>query len=257
MAISLSNLVKKTASAAAIIVIYGVPGVGKTSLAAEFPDGVFMQIGDGENAPAGVTLDSFGEIKTFDDVIGAIGALYSEEHNFKTLTVDSLGALEPVIQKEACRRNNWNTIEDPGFGKGYVAAEAVWMEFLDGVAALRRDKGMTVILISHCDIIRFDSPTTDPYSRYRINLHKRAADRIEASADIIAFLNFKVAIKKADVGFNSKVSHGEGGGVRFIHTEERPGYIAKNRYKMPPEIQYREGEGYKVFAKYLPAPAAA
>lgn len=152
MAISLSSLKRSTAPAALIGVVYGVPGVGKTSLAAEFPAPVFMQVGDGESAPTGVEITTFGEVKAFDDVLGGIGALYSEQHEFKTLVVDSLGALEPVIQRETCRRNGWQTIEDPGFGKGYVAAEQVWREYVEGISALRRDKGLHIVQIAHCDI---------------------------------------------------------------------------------------------------------
>jgi hypothetical protein len=257
MAFSLATIRKKVDDLPPVILLYGVAGIGKTSLAAEFPNAVFAPIGDGERAPTGVDVDTFPEVHSFDDMLGAIGALYSEDHGFQTLAVDSLGALETLIQKEACRRNNWANIEEPGFGKGYVAAELVWQEFVDGVLALRKDKRMNVVLIGHCDISRFDSPTTDPYSRYRINLHKKAADLVESNCDVIAFLNYKASIKKVDVGFNKTSTHAEGGGTRFIHVEERPGFIAKNRYNMPPEIQYRRGEGYNALAKYFPAPAAA
>jgi hypothetical protein len=38
--------------------------------------------------------------------------------------------------------------------------------------------------------------------------------------------------------------------------EERPGFIAKNRYDMPSEITFVKGKGYTSLAKYFaPAPA--
>ena len=43
MALSLSNLVRRKSDKPPRIVIYGVPGIGKTSLAAEFPDPIFIQ----------------------------------------------------------------------------------------------------------------------------------------------------------------------------------------------------------------------
>ena len=35
--------------------------------------------------------------------------------------------------------------------------------------------GMTVILVGHAEIKRFDSPETEPYDRYQPKLHARAS----------------------------------------------------------------------------------
>lgn len=254
MAISLASLTKKTASSAPIVLLYGVAGVGKTSLAAEFPEPVFFRVGDGENAPVGVETNGF-DITSYDDLMQAIGALYGEEHEFKTLVIDSLTSLESIIQKETCKRNNWQTLEDPGYGKGYVANGATWAEYLEGVAALRKERGMAIVQIGHPDIARFDSPTSDPYSRYRVSLHKNAVQAVEASSDMILFVNYRVTVKKVEAGFNKTVAHGESGGVRVIHTEERAGFIAKNRFNMPAELPFKKGQGYAEIAKYLPKSA--
>lgn len=250
MAISLSTIRKSKAATAPIVMIYGVAKVGKTSLAAEAPSPIFLQM-QGEKPPAGVETDAW-DINSFEDVLGAIGTLFNEEHEFKTIVFDSIDALEGVVWAETCRRNGWGTIEDAGFGKGYVAAVAVWKEVIDGFMTLRAEKGMNVILLGHTEINRFDSPTTDPYSRYRVNLHKRSADLIEAACDVIGFVNYRVSLKKVEAGFNKSVTHGEGGGARVIHVEERPGFIAGNRYNMPPEINYKKGEGWSSLAKFFP-----
>ena len=48
-------------------------------------------------------------------------------------------------------------------------------EYIDKLNGLRDRKGMAVIQIAHTDIKRFDSPVHEPYDRYVIKLHARAA----------------------------------------------------------------------------------
>lgn len=255
MAISLKSSIKKKTAAEEqpIITIYGVPKIGKSTLAAEFPRPIFIQTALGESVPADVVADTI-EVRKYDELCEAIGALVNEDHNYATVIIDSVTGLENLIRTEACARNGWKTVEDPGYGKGYKIAANIFLEYIDGIMTLRNERKMAVVQLGHCDITRFESPTTDPYSRYRVNLHKDAADIIETNSDVIAFLNFKASIKKVDAGFNKELRHAEGGGARWVFLEERPGFVAGNRFGMPPEMQFKKGEGYRALAKYLPPP---
>lgn len=256
MALSLSSLRRKVESRPPIILLFGVKGIGKTTFAAGSPAPVVCAIEDGIGA-----LDvPFWNIASFADMMEAIGVLYSEEHDRKTLVIDSLDWLEPFVWAEACRRNGWENIEAPGYGKGYVGAAAIWREYLEGIRALRDDKGMTIVQIAHEDIKRFDSPDTDPYDRYQIKLHSRAAALVQEHADIVGFMNYRVSIKTTDVGFGQKKLRGVGGGQRVLYLEERPAFLAKNRYSMPPSIDIPSlanaaqdpSAAWAAFASYLP-----
>ena len=230
MAISLAQLTRAAQPKAPSILIHGVAGVGKTSFAADSPKPVFLLTEDGLGT---IEVEHYPLARSFDDVIGALAALYTEEHDYRTVVVDSVDWLEPLVWAKVCRDNGWKSIEDAGYGKGYVAGQDVWRQYLDGLNALRNDRGMTIIQIAHTDIKRFDSPEHDPYDRYVIKLHTRAAALLQEHADVVLFANYRISTVKADVGFNKKVNRALGSGERVIHTAERPAFLAKNRYGLP------------------------
>lgn len=255
MAISLSDLRKVRADKPPRILIYGPPGIGKTTLASEFPSPVFLQIEDG--TPGDVELTSFGKLESFQAVMSALEALYVEDHTFKTVVVDSVTELQRLVFAETCARgddkgNAKANIEDFGYGKGYVYATRVWQDFLDGINALRRDKGMTVILIAHSAVARFDDPETVSYDRYQIDLHGKSVGTIEREMDAILLLKQPVAVKTENQGFNKERARADGGGVVLIHAAGKPAYTAKNRYGIPPTLRFDRGHGFAALAPYLP-----
>lgn len=233
MAISLASLNIKATPRPPLALLYGTAGIGKTTFATNAPAPVVIQTEDGLGL---IDVPHFPLAKSWGDVMEALGALYTEDHQFETLVFDSADHFEPMVWTETCRRNGWANIEAAGYGKGYVAASDVWREFLDGLNALRIDKNMAVIVIAHHETKRFDSPETDPYDRYGIKLHKRAADLVLEKADMVLFANWKVSTTKTETGFGQKVTRGVGRGERMLYTEERPAYVAKNRYSLPPEL---------------------
>jgi len=233
MAISLDDIRRGAAPQPPNILVHGVAGVGKTTFGASAPDPVVVQTEDGLGI---IDVPHFPLAETFAQVMEALEALRSGEHDFQTVVVDSIDWLEPLVWGATCAENNWRSIEEPGFGKGYVAALNIWRRYLEALNALRRERGMAVIQIAHTDIKRFDSPEHEPFDRYVIKLHARASALVQEHADIVLFANYRINTVKSDVGFNKKVTRALGSGERVIHTEERPAFLAKNRYGLPESL---------------------
>jgi hypothetical protein len=222
------------------IVLYGPPGVGKTTFAACMPSPIILPTEDGLTSLDALPFDvpSFPVAKTFDDVMSALGSLYEGGHEFKTLVVDSVDWLEPLIWAETCRRQKWVNIEQPGYGRGYQEAMTLWHDYFDALALLRNDRGMAIIQIGHSLIKRHDAPDAEPYDRYQLKLQQRASDKLTEAVDMVLFGNFKSFTTETEVGFNKKVRRGIGTGQRVLYTEERPAFMAKNRHALPAELPF-------------------
>ncbi len=264
MAISLSSLNSTSALAASrapIFLIYGIDGIGKTSLAAEFPSPLYLPTA-GERAPSDIDLPTPGTIETIDDLWSVVGDLMGCEHEFKTLIIDSLDGLEPILNGVTCARIGANSIDDnskespAAFGRGDVASDVEWSQFMDACDDLAL-AGIGVVLLAHPEIKRFDSPVTDPYDRYQVKLRKRAAALVRERSDVVAFMNTRVNLKSVKVAPKKDIAHAEGGKERQIHLTEQAGFTAKNRFSMPDTVVYKKGAGYAELAKYLPPPAEA
>jgi hypothetical protein len=145
-----------------------------------------------------------------------------------------------------------DTIEEAGYGRGYVELDADWRYFLGRMNGLRDTRGMTVIYLAHEEIRNFSDPERDSYDRYRLRLHKRAAEMVVEHADVLGFMNYVTAIRKEKTGFNKEIAKASSAGLRTLYLTERPAFTAKNRFDMPDSVLVTRGEGYAALAKYLP-----
>ena len=101
MAINLKSLSRPTSARPIIATLFSEGGMGKTTLAAMFPSPVFIRAEDGT-----ASLDGhpdamlFPVAKSTADVFGAIEALASEEHDRKTVVIDSVTQFEKLAIRE-------------------------------------------------------------------------------------------------------------------------------------------------------------
>jgi hypothetical protein len=230
MAFDLKSIKKSEGVKAPRVMIYGVEGIGKSTFAAGADTPIFIQTEDGLGS---IKVDHFPMAESAENVMDAVASLYRQEHGFKTVVIDSLDWLETLIWRDIEKKYD---AKDLAYGKGAVIAADRWRELLDGLTALRNDKGMAVVLIAHCTIKRFDSPETEPFDRYQPKLQDRSNSLIREWADAVLFANYKTLVKKDDVGFNRQVARGISTGERMLFCNERPAYMAKNRYGLPDSI---------------------
>ena len=232
MAFDLKSIASTQSARALFALTYGTSGVGKTTFAADMPNPVFIQTEDGAGS---LTLQAFPLAKSYDDVMSAITAL-CEKHDYKTVVIDSLDHLEPLIWKKVCEDNSVKSIEQLTYGKGYVMALDLWRDLLSGLRHLRDSVGMNVMLIAHHQIRKHADPELEQIDRYEIKLHAKASALVQESCDLVLFAKHKVMVKKEDTGFGNTRARGISTGKRVLCTVETPAFVAKNRFGLPDEI---------------------
>jgi hypothetical protein len=228
MAINLKSIKKNTELLPPRIMLYGPHGLGKTTFGAGAPNPIFILTEDGLGQ---IEADHFPLATTFTQVQEALASL-TGDHDFQTVVIDSLDWLDNLVWEEI---NTKYDAKDLAYGKGAVIAADYWRKVLDTLNVLRA-KGMASILLAHCEIKRFDSPEVEPYERYQPKLQARSSALVQEWCDMVLFTNYKTLVKTTDVGFNNKVTRGTSTGERIMHTNERPAYLAKNRYNLPDQL---------------------
>ena len=230
MAFDLSSISRGKALKAPRIFLYGSHGLGKSTFASQAPSPIFIQTEDGLGS---IDTASFPLATSSADVMSAMETLYTQETEFKTVVLDSADWTEQILQREIEAKHD---AKDLAYGKNALILAERWKQILDGLNALRNDKGMAVIVIGHCEIKRFDSPEVESYDRYQPKLAPRASALLQEWSDVTLFTNFRTIVRKEDVGFKKSVSKGMTTGERLIYTSETPAYLAKNRYSLPPSM---------------------
>ena len=214
------------------ICIYGGHGIGKSTLASKFPAPIFISTEDGLDS---LDVTSFPRATKVEDMVENIKTLIKEDHEFKTVVIDSVDWLiEPLIVSNV---ESSHDAKDLAYGKGQMLVAEEFREILQGLDVLRVKRRMNIVLIAHAAVVKFEDPRTEPYDRFQPKLPNRCNALLQEWADVLAFAAFKVIIRKSDSGFNNQKTRGVTTGERLLHFVENPAFAAKNRYTCPDDIE--------------------
>jgi hypothetical protein len=222
------KIVKGKQAAPVRCVLYGVEGIGKTTLAAQFPTPLFLDTEDGTKQ---LEVDRVA-CPDWPSLRGAVAELAVEKHGYQTIVIDSIDWAERALVEFVCKQDGKKSIEDYGFGKGYTVVAEHMGRFVEGLDNLHR-AGLHVLLVAHAKVQRTSPPDqTDGYDRYELRLSKQVSPIVKEWADALLFANYRMRLIEGSDGKRKAI----GGKDRVVYAERAAAYDAKNRYGLGEEL---------------------
>jgi hypothetical protein len=238
----LKQVLRKARSRPTAAVLYGPPGVGKTSFGAQMPKPIFLvdyqedgintlKIGRlvSEAVPVLPAMSDWGS------TLSVLQSLATDEHDYKTLVIDTLGGFEALCHDYVCRMHyngNWGETGFTSYQKGYETSLPYWREFVNSLDRLRDERRMSILALGHSIVKPYKNPIGDDFDRFTIALHHKTWTITERWADMVLFYDYFIDTRKAE---GDRVK-GQGGDTRVLRTEHCAAFVAKNRHNLPDEI---------------------
>jgi hypothetical protein len=215
------------------LLIYGSPGIGKSTFASEAPRPTFIEIGSGSSK---IDVKRQPEPSNWNEVFDALDYVGNSKSRYDTIVIDPVNWFERLVDKYVCENNkvkgkSVGNIDEFDYGKGHALARAEWRRL-----TIRLDEllvaGFNIILVAHSQVKSFKNPIGEDYDRFRPDMNSRSADLLMQWVDDILYASYDMETyedKKGQI-------KGTESGKRIIHTVESAGWIAKNRCSLPVQL---------------------
>ena len=222
----LDKITKQQKPRAPRIMMIGVEGVGKSTAGASMPNPVFICGESGLVGPQFAEIPSFTP-ENWGEILQFLDELSQNKGDFKTIVIDTLDWVEPMLYSHVCSKNGHKNIEDFGYGKGYVVAQQEARQLLMRLDRLNME-GMNVLLLCHSQIKTVNNPVGDNYDHFESKLNAKISGIFREWCDCVLFAQFDMYTRKD--GMRSKAYGGDG---RIVQTTHSAAWDAKNRYGLP------------------------
>lgn len=208
-------------------VIYGAEGVGKSSLAASFPNPLFL---DTEGGTSRLNVRRI-RIQDWEGLIATVKEVLANPEVCQTLVLDTADWAESYCIDYICAMYRQASIESFGYGKGYTYVQEEFGELLKLLSKLT-EVGINPVIIAHGKPRKFELPDEQgAFDRYETKLTRQVAPLIKEWCDMLLFCNYKTFV----VTTENKSKKAQGG-KRVMYTTHNPCWDAKNRFNLPDEL---------------------
>ena len=219
------------------MVMYAPEGSGKSTFAAQFSKGIFMDVeGSTEDMDVQrVTPPTWGQ------VLNMLDQFSKDSQGFEHLIIDTADWCQRLAVENICMLNNWDTISQKNdYGYSYNLLGEAWGKFINKLTDV--SKKMSVIVLCHSHLTKFESPEENgSYDRYSLKLictpKYDMSAMLKEWAKMVLFVNYKTEV--VEINKKKKAQ----GGKRVMYTTHTPYWDAKNRFNLPGEMPFEIKDG--------------
>lgn len=225
-----------------ICTIFGDPGLGKTSLAATFPNPIFILAEDGLKSVK-PRPHSFPLLKEADEIFENLKYLRKEKHDYKTLVIDSISQLDQLfINYILDLDSNAKSFASShgGYGAPFQMLSGLHGRVRKYASALANELGMNTVFISHVEIENISPPDGDPYSKYDLKLSKKSHCHYVDNVDLVGMIKLDYFTTGGDKKEKSKKAIDSGERVLICHA--MAANVSKNRLGITQQLEVKKGE---------------
>ncbi len=232
------------------IVVYGPEGIGKSTFAAMFPGALFI---DTEGSTKHMDVARLPKPYSWQMLLDDVNYVYVHPEVCGTLVIDTADWAEKLCSEDLCAKSQKAGIEDFGYGKGYVYLAEDFGKLLNTLEEIV-NMGVNVVFTAHAQMRKFEQPDEmGAYDRWEMKLQKKTAPLLKEWADAVLFVNYQTYVVNVDGQGTAKGKNKPQGGRRVMYTSHHPCWDAKNRYNLPPDVDF----DYSVIAPFIPVKGSA
>lgn len=209
--------------------LYGTGGIGKTTLGLAMPGPrVWLDL-DQSLARLGKTSEKVAKPDgNWKELMSTLTDFPAWE-GVRSVIIDSVTVAERLAVEDVCRTvrtpngGQATSIEDYGYGKGYVYLHSKFVGLLDALD-VHAKAGRNVLLIAHDVVGSRPNPEGDPFPCYMPRLYAGRCSNMERAkewADHLLFINWDYSVDEK--------GRGHGGRTRTLYTSNSAAWIAKSR----------------------------
>lgn len=218
------------------VVIYGQEGVGKSTLASQFPGAVFI---DCEGSTSRMNVRRLPRPTSWNMLTQEMDYVLEAGNakGYKTVIIDTFDWAERLALDELCSEHNVTGIEGMNYGKGWEYEKEKIGRFLD-----RTDRiiaaGINIVLLCHAISRKTTLPEeTEEFDHWELKLGNKTTNKIapllKEWSDLTLFLAFRTnIIATDDKGKKHKATSCE----RVMYTTKTAWWDAKNRFGLPDRL---------------------
>lgn len=226
MAIDILNIAPTTISRdlkGKFVCLYGLPKVGKTSLACQFPKNLLLAFEKGYNAIAGARAQDITKWADLKVILRQLEKPEAKEM-YNTITIDTIGLAWEMCEQYICAQHGVQKISDILWGAGFTACKKEFESCLRKITQL----GYGLVIIAHVDKRTEKRADDSEVEILGPAISKRAYEIVNQLVDIIGYIDI--------------VWDEDGNSERYLYTRKTPTIMAGSRFKhLAPKIKF----GYK------------